>query len=36
MIAVVTAAIPVAVERAASAPSNAAMRRSNMLMVGFE
>ena len=34
--AVVTAAMPVAVERAASAPSSAAMRFSNMSMVGFE
>ena len=32
---VVTAAMPVASARAASAPSNAAMRCSNMLTVGL-
>ena len=34
--AAVTAAIPVAVARAASAPSSAAMRLSNIAIVGFE
>jgi hypothetical protein len=34
--AVVTAAMPLAVARAASAPSNSAMRRSNMVTVGLE
>ena len=34
--AVVTAAMPVAVARAASAPSSAAMRLSNMVSVGLE
>jgi hypothetical protein len=34
--AAVTAAMPLAVARAASAPSNAAMRCSNMATVGLE
>ena len=34
--AVVTAAMPVAVARAASAPSSAAMRCSNIVTVGLE
>ncbi len=33
---VVTAAMPLAVARAASAPSNSTMRRSNMATVGLE
>jgi hypothetical protein len=33
---VVTAAIPVAVARAAAAPSSAAMRCSNIVTVGLE
>ena len=36
MIAVATAAMPVAVARAASAPSSAHMRCSNMVTVGLE
>jgi len=36
MIAVVTAAMPVAVARADSAPSSAAMRASNIDTVGLE
>ncbi len=36
MSAVVTAAIPVAVARAACAPSSAVMRCSNMVTVGLE
>jgi hypothetical protein len=34
--AVVTAAMPVAVERPASAPSSSIMRRSNIAIVGLE